>query len=415
MKALQIRRNVARMGMARIASALSPAAATRLGPLEYRNIDPPEIPGPGWHRITTRMSGICGSDLSLIEGQASTYFEDLVSFPFVPGHEVVGELADGTRVVIEPVIGHAARGFVPPFPDAAPGDGDDYAHLVTCGPGMEVEPGIQTGFCCSTGGGWAPEFVVHDSQIHPINHEMSDERALLVEPLAGGIHAALLTRPQVEAASAAGQRPVVAILGAGTMGLAAIHGVRRFLPEALIIVGARYPHQQTLARSFGADDVVIPDALTRAVRRATGAHMIGDHLSSGAHATIDAVGSSESLTTSLRITRPRGRVVMLGMPADVTVDLTGLWHRETEIKGAYTYGTETLRDGRRVRTFELALESASQIQAERLLSATYPLIDHHDAIEHAAAAGRRGAVKIAFDLRPGIPRERTETAPQGDN
>ena len=30
------------------------------------------------------------------------------------------------------------------------------------------------------------------------------------------------------------------------------------------------------------------------------------------------------------------------MPAEVKVDLTGLWHRETELKGAYTYGTETL-------------------------------------------------------------------------
>lgn len=415
MKALEIRRNVTRMGLARIASALSPAAATRLGPLEYRNVDPPEIPGPGWHRITTRMSGICGSDLSLIEGQASTYFEELVSFPFVPGHEVVGELTDGTRVVIEPVLGHAARGFAIPFPNAAPGDGDDYAHLVTSATEMEVAPGIQTGFCCSTGGGWAPEFVAHDSQIHRISPEMSDERALLVEPLAGGIHAALLARPQVEDASAAGQRPVVAVLGAGTMGLAAIHGIRRFLPEAHIIVGAKYLHQQTLARSLGADEAVAPEALTRAVRRATGAHMIGDHLSSGAHATIDAVGSSESLTTSLRLTRPRGRIVMLGMPADVTVDLTGLWHRETEIKGAYTYGTETLRGGRRVRTFELAIESAHLVEAEQLLSATYPLIDYRSAIEHAAAAGRRGAVKIAFDLRPGIARQRTDTAPQGDN
>jgi hypothetical protein len=36
---------------------------------------------------------------------------------------------------------------------------------------------------------------------------------------------------------------------------------------------------------------------------------------------------------------------------------------------------------------------------ERLLSATYPLERAAEAIEHAAAAGRRGAVKIAFDMR----------------
>jgi hypothetical protein len=83
----------------------------------------------------------------------------------------------------------------------------------------------------------------------------------------------------------------------------------------------------------------------------------------------------------------------------VTVDLTGLWHRETELVGAYTYGTETMPDGTSARTFDLALASAGEIGAERWLSATYRLADHVDAIAHAAAAGRRGAIKVAFDLR----------------
>ena len=87
------------------------------------------------------------------------------------------------------------------------------------------------------------------------------------------------------------------------------------------------------------------------------------------------------------------------MPADVRLDLTGLWHRETELKGAYTYGTETLPDGTRARTFDLALDTADECRFEQLLSATYRLDEHVDAIAHAAAAGRRGAVKIAFDLR----------------
>ena len=87
------------------------------------------------------------------------------------------------------------------------------------------------------------------------------------------------------------------------------------------------------------------------------------------------------------------------MPADVSLDLTGLWHRETELVGAYTYGTETLPDGSQARTFDLAVETADASAAERLLSATYRLDDHDDAIAHASAAGRRGAIKIAFDLR----------------
>ena len=395
MRALQVERSLARHGLARIASALSPATAAKVGPLEYTEVDPPALPGPGWHRVRTRLAGICGSDLSLVEGHASAYFDDWVSFPFVPGHEVVGELDDGTRVVLEPVLGHAARGFHPPFDGAAPGDGDDYAHLAT-GP---LEPGIQTGFCCSTGGGWAPEFVAHESQLHRIDDDLPDERAVLVEPFAGGIHAALLTAPTVAARLDTGRPAVVAVLGAGTMGLAAIAGLRRYVPDITIVAGARYPHQRQLATEFGADIVVAPDELPRAVRRAAGCHVVGDHLSSGAHATIDAVGTSDSITTCLALTRPRGRVVLLGMPADVRLDLTGLWHRETELKGAYTYGTESLPDGRTVRTFDLALDTVTAVRAERLLSATYPLSDHVDALAHAATAGRRGAIKIAFEVR----------------
>jgi threonine dehydrogenase-like Zn-dependent dehydrogenase len=192
------------------------------------------------------------------------------------------------------------------------------------------------------------------------------------------------------------------------MGLAAVAGLVRYCPWVRVVVGARYPHQQREARRLGAHEVVAAAELPRAVRRLTGCHLIGDQLSSGAHATIDAVGTEASIADALRITRPRGRTVLMGMPGEVSVDLTGLWHREIQLVGAYTYGTETLPatgggetlpGDRRVRTFDLAIETADAIEAERWLSATYPLIDHVDAIAHAAAAGRRGAIKVAFDLR----------------
>ena len=47
----------------------------------------------------------------------------------------------------------------------------------------------------------------------------------------------------------------------------------------------------------------------------------------------------------------------------------------------------------------LAFELAAEADLGRLVSATYPLRRFRDAIEHAATAGARGAVKVAFDLR----------------
>lgn len=396
MRALKMSRKPAKFVTARLTSAFSTVAAARIGPLQLVSEDPPRLPtASGWHRLHPRLAGICGSDLALVEGHASTYFEDWVSFPFVPGHEVVADTDDGRRVVLEPVLGHAARGLPLPFDGAAPGDGDDYGHLV----GGHLKPGIQTGFCSSTGGGWSTELIAHESQLHEVPDAMSDEMAVMVEPAAGGIHAALACWPAVRSARERSERPVVAVLGAGTMGLAAVAGLRQYLPDIRIVVGARYPHQQSLARSLGADVAIAPDELPRAVRREVGCHVVGDYLSGGAHATIDAVGNSDSIAATLRFTRPRGRIVLLGMPSNVSVDLTGLWHRETELSGAYTYGTESMPDGTRRSTFDLAIELAQTCRLDRLVSATYRLDSYADALSHAAHAGRRGAVKIAFDLR----------------
>ena len=45
-------------------------------------------------RVKPLLAGICGSDLATIAGKSCFYFSPLVSLPFVPGHEVVGELLD---------------------------------------------------------------------------------------------------------------------------------------------------------------------------------------------------------------------------------------------------------------------------------------------------------------------------------
>jgi threonine dehydrogenase-like Zn-dependent dehydrogenase len=386
-KALEFRRQELRYAAAAISSRLRAGSGAATGPLALVEREPPELPGPGWHRVTVRLAGICGSDLATVDGRSSRYFEPWVSFPFVPGHEVVGTLADGTRVVLEPVLGHAARGLEPPWPDAAPGDGDDYAHLVA----GRLEPGIQTGYCCSTGGGWASELVAHDSQLHPVPADLSDEAAVMVEPAAVGVHAALKGRVADGA--------VVAVVGAGTMGLVAVAALRHLTGAGTIICAAKYPEQRDLAAHLGADIVVDPGELTRAVRRATGSFVIGDDLSGGADVVIDAVGNEASVRAAIGTARPRGRVVLVGMPGRISLDLTALWHRETELVGAYTYGTETLGDGRRARTFDLALDLVRQAKLERLVSATYPLARYTDAIDHAAHAGRRGTVKVCFDLR----------------
>ena len=87
------------------------------------------------------------------------------------------------------------------------------------------------------------------------------------------------------------------------------------------------------------------------------------------------------------------------MPAEVTLDLTGLWHRETELVGAYTYGTETLPTAAACARSTSPSRPPTPSRPSAGCRPPIRLADHVDAIAHAAAAGRRGAVKIAFDLR----------------
>lgn len=391
MRALQFRRQEVRYVAAAVGSRLFGSDGAKVGPLKLAEVGPVELPGPGWVRVRPRLSGICGSDLATVAGESARYFEPFVSFPFTLGHEVVGEDPEGRRVVLEPVLGPEARGFVPPWPDAAPGDGDDYGHLVT----GDLEPGIQIGYCASTGGGWSGEFVAHRSQLHLVPDELSDETAVMIEPLAVAVHG--VCRANLHA----GQAPTVAVIGAGTMGLLTVAALRRLHPEARILVGAKYRHQQELARRFGADQVVEPAALRRTVRRAVGCHLIGEDLAGGADVTFDTLGTSSSIRESIGLTRPRGRVVLLGMPAGVRLELTALWHRETELVGSYCYCTDTLADGSRRSSFEVAIELATVLGEDlgELVSARYPLDRYADAIAHAANAGPRNSVKICFDLR----------------
>jgi threonine dehydrogenase-like Zn-dependent dehydrogenase len=163
---------------------------------------------------------------------------------------------------------------------------------------------------------------------------------------------------------------------------------------------AKHAEQRRLAAELGADVVVEPDAVRRAVRLQTRSLAVDGRLTGGADVVIDCVGSSASVEDALAVVRPRGQVVLLGMPEPFRVDLTPLWHREVALLGAYAYGSEPPAAGRRAaRTFALAFDLVADAGLGRLVSAIYPLERYREAVEHAAAAGRRGGVKVAFDVR----------------
>jgi len=387
--ALEVYRSLPRYVAARaVGNRLPGLLAGPIAPLRLVHRDPPRSPGDGWVRVRPRLSGICGSDLATLGGHTSLYFTPLVSMPFVPGHEVVGETVDaapglpaGTRVVLDPVLGCVARGLEPC--DACRAERRNRCDRVTVG---HVSPGLQTGFCADTGGGWSGQLVAHVSQLHAVPDALPDERAVLVEPLACAVHAA--RRAQV------GDADSVLVVGAGAVGLFITLALRELTPAATVTVVAKHRGQAELARRFGATDVVTPAEVVGGVRRSTRALRLepergAPYLLGGVDVAIDAVGSAASIDTALRTTRAGGRVLLAGVPA-AGVDLTPAWFRELDVTGAYATAGDA---------FEVAMSLAAGAPLDGLLGVTYPLDRWREALDHAGQAGRLGTVKVAFDMR----------------
>jgi threonine dehydrogenase-like Zn-dependent dehydrogenase len=406
MLALQYRRSVPRYVAAKLVGKRYPSIVTGVASaIHLEDVPEPKLPTAQWVRVRPLLSGICGSDVAVITAEGTPYLSALVSFPFVPGHELVGEIVDvggqvsglavGQRVVVEPALGCRVRGFAEPCRPCRAG------YYAACERVMDgdISSGIQTGFCRDTGGGWGPSLVAHQGQVYPVPDALSNEAAVLVEPLACAVHATLRAR------LAPGSR--VLVLGCGTIGLLTIAALRAFAPECTIVAVAKYPHQQALAKELGAKHVVSSgEGAYARLQDLTGAKLLKlpwgkPHVLGGVDASFVCIGSAGAWEDALRWTRARGTVVMVGMPGEPKADLTPLWYKELSVLGAYAYGAEQ-EGGSSVSTFRLALDMlARQGWGERLaplVTHRFPLRRYREAFATAMHAGRHGSVKVVFEV-----------------
>ena len=394
MKAVQYVRSIPRYLTARILGPRIESVYTSpFGCVRLQEVTPPRLPGDAWVRVRPRLAGICGSDLATLTAQGSTYFDPFTSYPFTFGHEVVGEVTEvgagvddlrvGARVVLQPPLHCIVRGIEAPCSACSNGHA---AHCHNVGRGC-LASGIQTGYCADTGGGWSESLVAHRVQLHSIPESMQDDAAVLVEPFACCLHAALTTPV------AAGATAVV--LGAGTIGVLTVAALRAAGARGRIVVIAKHAHQARAARALGADTVVTPDDLDGGLAELLGAQVQRRQLGrpvwiGGADVVFDCVGSDASLDDALRITRHQGLVVLVGMPGVPRgVDWTSIWHKELTVRGAYTSTTPTFR-----RALERVAENGGAFDAIGI--ARFPLARYREAIHTARHAGRAGVMKTAF-------------------
>jgi threonine dehydrogenase-like Zn-dependent dehydrogenase len=372
----------------------------RFSPLQLEELPEPELPTSDWIRVRPLLSGICGSDLGTLSSDNSPYFSPITSPPFVMGHEVVGVVTDsnsgfsaGERVVLEPALGCAARGIDPPCPYCASGR---HALCLNVARGS-ISPGIQTGFCHDTGGGWTQRtLVAHPTQLHRVPDGLPDEAAVALEPLSCAVHAALKAPP--------GPGETTLVIGAGNVGLFTVAALRRLTDAGRIICVAKYERQREEALRLGADEVVHPKDTYATLPKMLGAETHKPELGKpvlmgGAEKVLDCVGSPGTMEDALRLSKPGGEVALVGMPGTrSSLDLTALWHKEISFVGAYAYGVEEYR-GERITSFELATQIAPQIGLETMVGPHFRLEEYRKAIGAARSSGRAGHVKVVFDHR----------------
>jgi threonine dehydrogenase-like Zn-dependent dehydrogenase len=179
----------------------------------------------------------------------------------VPGHEFAGELEDGTAVGVEPLV---------PCGECEQCATGDY-NMCKLGPGIVLGVGRD--------GGMAEEVMLPERSLVylPTNVDVKD--ACLIEPLAVALHGLR------KAGLAGGMR--VAVVGGGAVGLCAVAGAAFACAE--VGLAARYAHQAEAGRRLGAQDVAGTYDLV-----------------------VECAGSTNSVSESVGLCRPNGRLLLLG-------------------------------------------------------------------------------------------------------
>jgi threonine dehydrogenase-like Zn-dependent dehydrogenase len=383
-----------------------------LSGIRYGEVPEPALPGPEWVKLEVLACGICGTDVGNLTFSASPILEPFGSFPAVLGHEILARVAEvgpgvtrvepGQRVVVQPMISCRVRGYAEEedcpscrgeLPSTCERSGED-------GPldlgGRFLAPGLTVGYHRDLPGGWGEATVAHQSQLFPVEEDLEDRVAVLIEPLSIGMHAVLGAPPRAN-------EPVL-VLGAGPIGLGTIWALRATGFEGSILAQDPRPEVAEMARLFGASEVIQPGPDARQALVDTGAMayqpLVGPEVYAGGGFPLiyDCVGKRVSLEQALRYAAPRGRIVMLGCAAQVPrLDLTLLWARELDVKGFVGYGRESWRGVER-HTFDITQEllRSVDIPVGRMVTHAFPLSQYKDGLRAATRRGNSGALKVIF-------------------
>ena len=267
-----------------------------IGEVKLADVPMPAISGSGEALVKVTLGAVCGSDLHILHGHTP------MNQGAVLGHEFVGVVEE---------VGSEVKRF-------KPGDRVVSSFFTSCGVCAFCRKGwfnqcVDKGtfghgeYFGNLGGGQAEYVVVPlaDHSMEPIPQGMTDEQAIFVgDILSTGMFAA--ERAEIHPGD------VVAVIGAGPVGLMATMCAQLFGPARVVVVDM-VESRLEIAQELGGTPV-----------NASLAHPVesiaGYTGGIGADSSIEAVGLTATVDTAIHCVRGGGTVSVVGVPSEFTAD-----------------------------------------------------------------------------------------------
>ena len=331
----------------------------------WEDVPKPEVTADTDAIVRVDVTTICGTDLHILKGDVPAVTDGRIL-----GHEAVGTVD---------TVGSGVKTI-------KAGDRVLVSCISSCGTCRYCRDG-HAGQCLG-GGGWIlghkidgtqAEYVrvpFADTSTYPLPAGASDEEVLMMADILPTAYEVGVLNGNVRPGD------VVAIVGAGPIGLSAITGARLFSPSHIVAIDLADVRLEA-AKKFGADITVNngrQDPL-EVIRELT------DGL--GADVAIEAVGVPATFELAAQLIRPGGHIANIGVHGEpVTLHLEDLWIKNVTITTGLVdaYATATL----------LHLLATHQVDAARFITHHFTLDEFDAAYDVFGRAAETGALKVVL-------------------
>jgi alcohol dehydrogenase len=345
------------------------------GRMAWEDTPKPGISAPTDAIVRVDATTICGTDLHIMKGDLPATKDGRIL-----GHEAVGTVES---------VGSAVK-------NVKPGDRVLVSCVSACGACRFCREG-RFGQCLG-GGGWILGYMIDgtqaeyvrvpfaDTSTYPVPDGVADEDLLMLADILPTSYEVGVLNGHISPGD------VVAIVGAGPIGLSAMMTARLFSPSHIVAIDLADTRLDA-AKRFGADVVVNSgrDDPLKVVQELTAGL--------GADVAIEAVGLPVTFELATALIRPGGCVANIGVHGKpATLHLETLWTRDVTITTGLvdTFSTPTL----------IRLLAGGQLNTSVFVTQRFALDDMMAAYDTFGRAAETGALKVVLTAAATSPNGR---------